>query len=121
MAASITIGGVAMPEPKLNGLKISRNKIWSKNAGRGADGTMTGDIIGLKWKLEIEFLPLTDAQMAIVVAAVEPAFFNVTFRSPKTGKNITVNMYAGDLTCPVYTYVGGKPRYVGVTVNLIEK
>ena len=50
MAASITIGGVAMPEPKLNGLKISRNKIWSKNAGRGADGTMTGDIIGLKWK-----------------------------------------------------------------------
>ena len=45
MAASITIGGVAMPEPKLNGLKISRNKIWSKNAGRGADGTMTGDII----------------------------------------------------------------------------
>ena len=65
MAASITIGGVAMPEPKLNGLKISRNKIWSKNAGRGADGTMTGDIIGLKWKLEIEFLPLTDAQMAI--------------------------------------------------------
>lgn len=121
MAASITIGGVAMPEPKLNGLKISRNKIWSKNAGRGADGTMTGDIIALKWKLEIEFLPLTDAQMATVEAAVEPAFFNVTFRSPKTGKNITANMYAGDLTCPVYTYVGEKPRYVGVTVNLIEK
>ena len=117
MAASITIDGVAMPEPKLNGLKISRNKIWSKNAGRGADGTMTGDIIALKWKLEIEFLPLTDAQMVTVEAAVEPAFFNVTFRSPKTGKNIT----AGDLTCPVYTYVGGKPRYVGVTVNLIEK
>ncbi|MBS1334549.1 MAG: hypothetical protein HP054_02455 [Blautia sp.] len=121
MATSITIDDVAMPEPKLNGLKITCNKIWSKNAGRGADGTMTGDIVALKWKLEIEFLPLTDAQMATLEKAVEPAFFNVTFRSPKTGKNITKKMYAGDLTCPVYTYVNGKPRYVGVTVSLIEK
>lgn len=40
---------------------------------------MTGDIIGLKWKLEIEFLPLTDAQMAIVEAAVESSFFQCNF------------------------------------------
>ena len=38
--AVLEIGGRAMP--KVKGLTIGREPIWSKNAGRVADGTMKG-------------------------------------------------------------------------------
>lgn len=46
--ASLLIGGVEMPEPKQGGVTISKEKIWSKNTGRGSDGTMNGDVVARK-------------------------------------------------------------------------
>lgn len=115
----LTIGGKVMP--RVQKLEISKEKVWSKNAGRGADGGMIGDVVTRKLKLEITFSPMTDAEAALLDAALDPAFFNVTFKNPATGKMDTKTMYAGTPKYPVYTYADGFPRYVGTTVNLIEK
>lgn len=115
----LTIDGVVMPPVK--SLTITREPIWSKNAGRGADGTMIGDIIAQKMKLQITFVPLSDEQAASLDAAILPAFFSTKFRNPCTGKMETKTMYAGTPTYPVYSYVNGLPRYQGVGVNLVEQ
>ena len=36
MSNELIIGGVTMPTLKLNGLTITKEKIWSKNTGRAA-------------------------------------------------------------------------------------
>lgn len=118
---SLVIDGVTMPEPKQGGLSISKEKIWSKNTGRGADGTMNGDVVARKFTLKIEWPILSDAQAAIVDKAIDPAFVKVKFRNPGTGKTVEKTMYAGTPTYPVYSYANGLPRYVGTGVTLIEK
>ena len=119
--ASLVINGVTMPDPKQGGLSISKEKIWSKNTGRGADGTMNGDVVARKFTLKIEWPILSDEQAAVVDQAIDPAFINVKFRNPNDGKITEKTMYAGTPTYPVYSYADGLPRYVGTGVTLIER
>lgn len=115
----IIIGGRVMP--RVQKLDISHEAVWSKNAGRGATGAMIGDIIARKVKLEITFSPMSDADGILLDTAIAPAFFEVKYQDPGTGKIETKTMYAGTPKYPVYSYATGLPRYVGVAVNLIEK
>lgn len=115
----LTIGGAVMPPVK--SLTISREPIWSSNAGRGADGTMLGDIVAQKYKLQVVFAPMSDEQAAFLDAAILPPFFSVQFKNPSTGEMVTKTMYAGNPSYPVYSYAEGCPRYEGVGVNLVEQ
>lgn len=116
---SIKIDGVEMPPIKE--MTITREPTWSKNTGRGADGTMIGDIVAQKITLQITFIPMSDKEAAVLAAATDPAFFNVTFKDPVTNTMKTKRMYAGSLPFPVYSYVDYLPRYVGVGLKLVEK
>lgn len=82
---------------------------------------MIGDIVGIKYKLQLEWPPLSRAQATVVDNAVTPAFFNVTFLDPGSNTRITRTFYAGTPTYPVYSYVDGVNTYSGVSVDLIEK
>lgn len=117
--AKLVIGGVEMPG--VSGLTATANKIWSAKAGRAANGDMKGDIVAIKVKLQVQFVPLTDEQAALVDAAISPDYFSVKFKNPRSGKIETRTMYASDGTYPVYSYADGMPRYVGVAVDIIEK
>ena len=114
----LTIGGTSF---RVKSLSISHEKIWSKNAGRVANGEFRGDVIATKIKLQIIFCPMSDEQAASLDAAIKPAFLNVRFRNPETGALSTKTMYAGTPTYPVYSYVTELPRYVGVGVDLVEQ
>lgn len=116
--AYLKIGDLEIRAQKLD---ISREPIWSKNTGRVASGKMKGDIVAHKYKLTVTLPPMSDKEAASFDAAILTAFFNVTFRNPTTGKNVTKKMYAGSPKYPVYSYVDGLPRYVGVAVDLIEQ
>lgn len=106
---------------KVQKLDISKEAIWSKNTGRVSSGKMRGDIVARKYKLTITLAPMTDEEAASFDAAISSTFFDVTFRNPSTGQNVTKRMYAGTPKYPVYSYVSGLPRYVGVAVDLIEQ
>ena len=116
---SITIGGKKMPPVKE--LSITREPIWSKNTGRSANGSMMGDIVAYKTKLQVTFVPLSDSQAAALAAATRPAFFNVKYHDPEDNEQKTSKMYAGSLPFKVYSYADGFPRYVGTQISLIEK
>lgn len=106
---------------KVKSITLTSQKIWSKNTGRVANGSMKGDIVAIKMKLEVAFAPLSDAQAASLDTVLSLPFFSAKFRNPRTGKTETHTMYANDPAYPVYSYVDGLPRYVGVGVNLIEQ
>ena len=110
-----------MPELALNGLSISKNKVWASNTGRAANGNMVGDLIGIKYKLEATWPPLSAQQIATIDNIISNAFFSVRFIDPAGGSQKTVTCYAGDPVYPVYSYVDGVKTYMGVKVSLIER
>lgn len=118
---SLVISGVRTPPLKLNGLTITREKIWSKNTGRSASGVMVGDIVRITYKLQCEWPPLTDDQVAALDASLSRSFFSVQFWDPVSNAEKTITAYAGTPTYPVYSYVNGIKTYSGVKVDLIEK
>lgn len=121
MSDELVIDGVTMPTLKKEGLTISKEKVWSSNTGRAANGDMIGDLVAIKYTLDCEWPPLSREQAAVVDAAVTPAFFNVTFTDPGSNSRVTKRMYAGTPTYPVYSYVNGVKTYSGVKVTLIQK
>lgn len=120
MPQPIVINGITMPQAK--SLTVTKEKIWSKNAGRAADdGKMIGDIIGCKYKLQIQWGLLSEGDTTKIDEAVSPAFFNVTFLAPGSNTRVTKSFYAGTPTYPVYSYAEGVKTYQGVSVDLIEQ
>lgn len=117
----LQIDGVTMPEPKQGGITFSEEKIWSKNTGRTTDGTMVGDIVAIKTKMKLSFAVLSGEQIALLDAAVSPAFIEVYFKDPRINAYTTKTFYAGTPSYPVYSYAAGLPEYVGTAVDLIEQ
>lgn len=117
--ARIKIDGVTMPP--IQSLTIDKERIWSNKTGRTANGTMKGDIVAYKDKLNIVFIPLSDEEATLLENAIHPAFFEVTYQNPGTGKTRTATFYTNSPSYPVYSYADGLPRYVGVGVNFIEQ
>lgn len=111
------------PEPKQNGLTISKEKIWSKNTGRASEGTMVGDVIAIKTTMKITFPPLSGQQVSELDAHLEPAFISVYFKDPRLNAYTTKTFYAGTPSYPVYSYAKDYTHmeYVGVAVDLIEQ
>ena len=91
MTDELIIGGVTMPDLK-QGLTISKEKIWSKNTGRAANGDMLGDIVAVKYTLDCAWPPLSREQAAMIDNAVSPAFFDVTFTDPGNNGTVTKNV-----------------------------
>lgn len=94
MTDDIIIDGVTMPTPALGGLTIKKEKVWSNNTGRVANGDMVGDLIAIKYTLEITWPMLSRADAAKIDAAISPAFFNVTFTDPGSNSRITKRCYS---------------------------
>lgn len=117
----LTVDGVQLPTPALEGLTITENKLWSANTGRlESTGTMAGTIVAIKRKLEIKWQPLSMEDCAIinsVVSSMTP-FHTMTF-TDEAGVAQTMEGYFGDPTYGIYSY--SLKRVTGVTVSFIEK
>lgn len=124
MASAVLImDGIRMPTPKYNGVRISKNKIWSKNTGRNDFGDMVGTIIRIKRKVEITFPPLTPEQTELldsVVSSIEP-YHSMSY-TDESGKVTTMTVYFNDPIYPILgTNINGKQINDGVGVNAIEQ
>jgi len=114
------INNIIVPEPKK--ITITKNKIWSKNTTRTADGTAVGDIIAIKYKAEIEWALTSPEDTILIDRAVSgPAFFSAEIIDPASNETIAKTFYAGDPSYPPYSYAEGFRKYTGVSVNLIEQ
>ena len=120
---NLTVNGITLPTPKHQGVTISTNKIWSANTGRTTSGKMVGTIVATKAKLQITWPPLTEAQVALIEAAVSDRstpFFTVSYTDMK-GNTVSRTMYAGDITYSQYSWSEGLRYVTDVAVSLIEQ
>jgi len=90
--------------------------IDSEKTGRNAEGTLTRDRIATKHKLFLSFRPLTEAEQAMILEAVAPKSFNVTYTNTRTASQRTGTFYAGPQKTGDFTGL----FYEGVSFNLIE-
>lgn len=117
------INGVLMPTPALNGVTISSNKVWSANTGRTTTGKMVGTIVCVKHKIAIKWPPLTEAQAAVIEAAVSDTdnpFVPVQY-TDMAGNTVTYTMYFGDVTYTQYSWSEGLRYIMDVAVDGIEQ
>jgi hypothetical protein len=120
--SDLVVNGVTLPAPALNGVSISREKIWSAATGRTASGKMVGTVIAQKYTLKLKWPPLTMAQAALIQQAVStgPEFFPVSF-TDAGGQRRNLTMYAGTPTYTQYSWKQGIQYVVDVAVELIEQ
>lgn len=126
--ASITVSdlyidGIKMPTPALEGVTVTKEKVWSANTGRTSSGKMVGTIVAVKAKLTIKWPPLTWTEAALIEAAVSDKsrpFVPVQF-TDVTGNTVTKTMYFGTPSYTVYSWAEGTQYLNGVTVDGIEQ
>lgn len=112
---------------KINGVAIATPKSYEVivqdldgETNRNANGDLVRDRIAVKRKIQLEWPPLTQSEIATLLTAVSSVFFTVTFPDPQLGV-ITRTMYVGDRTSQAYSCINGIVKWSGLKMNFIEK
>ena len=114
----IIVNGVTLPEEET--LKITKEKIWSSNAGRLDNGYFAGDIVAVKHTLEVTWKRLKQDETAIVNKCLNgnDEYYNV-FYTDYDGTGALDTFYFGT---PSYQYtIINDNVYCDITVNMIER
>jgi len=117
--AFLTIGGVVQKTPKT--FKVGIQDIDGETA-RNARGELMRDRITTKRKIDMDFPPMTQTEMAKILNAVSAVFFSVLYQDPILGMT-TKTFYVGDRTTPMMKFGNGTTELLweSVAFNLIEK
>ena len=115
----ININGVVIATPKTFEVEIAD---IDGETNRNVKGDLTRDRIAVKRKLNLEWPPLTQSEISILLKSVSSVFFTVTFPDPELGI-ITKTMYVGDRTAPAYFYDEKiqEVKWSGLKMNFVEK
>lgn len=93
--------------------------VSASNAGRTEDGKMHKERIGQCVKLELRWDYIPSADVAVILQAFNPEYFDVTYLDAKSGTFQTKEFYAGDRTAPMYNAKLG--LWTNLTFNIIER
>jgi hypothetical protein len=115
--ALITIEGVALPTPSDYNVGI----MDISKAERNARGNMIIERITTKRKIEISYSFLTASELADVLQAISPVYYDVTYLDPQTGGNRTASFYCGDRSVGMLDFTDGVARYKDVKFDLVER
>ena len=120
---ALKIDGVVIPAPKVKGMTIKPEKIWSKNTGRTAATTMVGTILKIKHTVDIEWPPLTVEQVRLIESVVsneDKPFVSMEF-TDQTGQTKTMTVYFGTPTYNDFDWIGGQWMVTDAAVSAIEQ
>ncbi|MBQ3090008.1 MAG: hypothetical protein IJD21_05535 [Oscillospiraceae bacterium] len=119
----LTINGLAMPAPGLEGVTIATEKVWSANTGRTASGKMVGDIIAAKTTIKLKWPLLTLEEALLIEQAVsdpDHPFVSVSYLD-MGGRRVEKTVYFGTPSYTLYSWADGLQLVKDVTVDGIEQ
>ena len=95
----------------------------SEGTGRNQLGNIFRDRITMKRKISVTFPPMNDGQMASLLEAISPLFFDLQYPDPRLGKQNTITVYVSDRSVPVYMYDKVLKQWIwqGMSIDFIEK
>lgn len=91
----ITINGVTLATGETESYTLTYAKLW-KNADRNMNGTVSATLIGVFPNINVKTTKLSFAKAQSLSAAINAAYFSVTFWDTQTGTSKTANFYAAD-------------------------
>jgi hypothetical protein len=115
--ALISIGGVALPTPS----SFSVGVMDLSKAERNANGSMIIERIATKKKLSFSYAFLSATDLAVILKAIAPTFYNVTYLDPVDNTFKTASFYCGDRGVGMIDYIDNVPRYKDLSFDLIER
>lgn len=115
----LKVNGVEIATPKTFNLSI--NDIDGES-NRNALGKLIRDRIATKRKIEMEWAPLSQQEISILLSSVKDEFFECEYIDPMDGET-TKTMYVGDRSAPAYAYdkKSNEMRWKGLKMNFIEQ
>lgn len=119
---NIYVDGTPLPVPPKDGVSMSREPIWSSNAGRTADCTFVGDIRAWKWNISISWGKLSLDDVAAIRGAfstLNKPYFNITF-TDDTGTRRTIRCYSTSPKSTVQVYEDDDGSVSGASVDIVE-
>jgi hypothetical protein len=117
--ALLTINLTAVKTPSK--LQVDISDIDGEST-RNANGNLIRDRIGTKRKLNCEFPPMSQSDMATLLGAVSDVFFEVTYQDPILGVT-TKTFYVGDRNSPMYRFGNGTTDLLweSLKMNFVEQ
>ena len=110
------------PYIALEGLKYSRNDIDGATAGRTQDGTMVRDRIASKVRWDVTCTPLYAADLAKVLALIEPEFYTLRYTDPLTNTVKVGSFYSNNVPAQFkLRRADGRELWVGLVFPVVEQ
>lgn len=122
MDNNIYVDGTKLPVPPKDGVSMSREPIWSSNAGRTADCTFVGDVKAWKWNISISWGKLSLAEVAVIRGAfttLGKPYFNISI-TDDTGTRRTIRCYSTSPKSTVQVYEDDDGSVSGLSVDIVE-
>lgn len=120
----LKVDGVTFPLPSANGFKLSKNKVWSSNAGRTATAKFVGHIVANKRKLEITYNVLTQKQVEKISNVIDStkSYHTVEYYDITKGQNQSFTGYCSDGVYPLYGFAqNGDVIVTGCSFSFVEQ
>lgn len=91
----MTINGVPLSTAEVEAYKLTYAKLW-KDADRNMNGDVSAALIGVFPNIEVKTTKLSFAKASSISAAINAAYFSVSFYDTQTQLTKTANFYAAD-------------------------
>lgn len=128
---------VTVAEPKLGGITVTDEPIWSDDTGRVASGQMAGDIKAWKTTIDVEWPPLTYSQVKVIRDAIGAgdrtrAFFDIEYpdiaggisnpnQSGETLGTVQKKVYIANIPRNLYSTSTVYRRYFDLKLSFVEQ
>lgn len=115
-----------MPLPKVEGFKISREKIWGANAKRSSKGKYSGKLVAKKVTLDMAFpANLSSSQIKKLMKYADPSDLSnkygyIRFTNEK-GETETKEFYFGNPSFDAMTFLKGKFIWSSIQIQAVER
>jgi len=110
----VVIGGLSLTE--MVKYEVNYSKLW-KDADRNMNGDVSATFIGVFPNIDAETMPLKQAQVQVLCAALDQPYFSATFWDPATGTQKTAQYYASDYKITLLSRATG--MYGGVSFSIV--
>lgn len=91
----LTINGVPLSQSETEEYKIEYAKLW-KGAERNMNGDISSTLIGVFPNIDVKTTKLSFAKASALSAAINAAYFSVSYYDTQTQTTKTANFYAAD-------------------------
>ena len=114
----IVIGGLSLTT--MVKYEVNYSKLW-KDADRNMNGDVSASFIGIFPNIDAETLPLTQAQVQTLCAALDQPYFSASFWDPASGTVQTRQYYASDYKITLVNRIAGQYGTVEFSIVPVSK